>query len=1145
MSERTPADAAVREKALSPDQSFIVQAPAGSGKTELLTRRVLTLLAIVNEPEEVLAITFTRKAAHEMRNRVIETLSRAASEPPPELAYELEGYDLAMRVLARDKEQGWGLIKNPQRLNLRTIDALNTTLAHRLPVVSGLGAALATTDNAMSLYLAAAERLLESKAEKLDLFLLHLGNQQQRVQHLLAELLASRDQWLRIVLHGLPEEDLREELERMLQQLVISRLERLNELMPASVMQQLSESLRHAVEALQGLHLDSEEPPPLLVSLANITTLPGTDVEDLPAWEGVANLLLVKSGPDPRKKLTKTVGFPTSPNDAKVLGISVPVLKARKQALTDQLEILAEHTEALSILDEVRSLPEGVYKDSDWNLLAQLLGILKELVYELIAVFAEKGQMDFVEMAMRAQTALGSEDAPTDLALSLDLKIKHILVDEFQDTSRTQFRLYELLVAGWQPDEQRTFFAVGDPMQSIYRFRDGDVTLFTLAQEQGIGSVRLEPLSLSVNFRASKDVVGWVNNTFADVLPAQTDDITGSVPYAASDAHKSNPGLVQLHKLLDESKQEEADRVAELAQAAIAETEDVAGALSGRVAILLRSRAQAAPIFAALQARAIPYQSIDMEVLGNRQVVVDIEALVLALRYPHDRLHWLSLLRAPWCGLTLKDLHVLMDNSAKDPLITLLQDPVRTEALSAEGQQRVARFLDVIQPAYERASRDALVPWVEACWMQLGGPVCCKSSIDVDAAQRCFARLHQLEQSGELWQASVLRNAMESLYAGSGDDDQAPVQVMTLHKSKGLEFDTVILPALDRQPRNDQQKAINWFYAGRDNNEFLLLAPIGERGVSGDKADRIYKLVRKARQRCEEQEMSRLLYVACTRAKRQLHLLATYKTTAKDEIAKVRASSLLAPLEPLFESVAFSKVRVPVKDPAVQIADATATADPPQLQQMPVDWKLPTLEQYQWPEPVKQAKTVESEVEFSWAGTLARDIGNVVHEQLQLLANASLEERTALLGSQRERAEQALKNTGVSQERMAEAVDQVLKGLNNTLQDERGQWILSSKHREARSEWALSALVAGTVKRIVIDRTFVDSDGVRWIVDFKTGDHSGKDVDAFLDSERTRYAPQLSGYADIMKHIDDRPIRLALYFPMLKGFREFDPGDYL
>ena len=219
-----PADAEVREQALDPARSFIVQAPAGSGKTELLTRRVLRLLARVDDPEQILAITFTRKAASEMRNRVIEALQAAQSGAVPDSPYMAEGQAMASNVLARDVEHDWQLLRNPQRLNIRTIDSLCAQLACRLPVVSLLGAPAAVREDAQPLYRQAAARLLDTQLFSLDVVLLQLGNRMDRAQQLLAELLSKRDQWSRYISYSDDPATLRAPLERMLGQLVKSGL---------------------------------------------------------------------------------------------------------------------------------------------------------------------------------------------------------------------------------------------------------------------------------------------------------------------------------------------------------------------------------------------------------------------------------------------------------------------------------------------------------------------------------------------------------------------------------------------------------------------------------------------------------------------------------------------------------------------------------------------------------------------------------------------------------------------------------------------------------------------------------------------------------------------------------------------------------
>ncbi len=145
---------------------------------------------------------------------------------------------------------------------------------------------------------------------------------------------------------------------------------------------------------------------------------------------------------------------------------------------------------------------------------------MRILIAQLKVTFQQHGKIDYIENAQAALIALGDDEHPTDLTLSLDYQIKHILIDEFQDTSNSQFSLIEKLIAGWEPNDGRTLFLVGDPMQSIYRFREAEVGLFIRAKTKGIGHLSLTPLTLSVNFRSTPTIVNWINQAFINIFPA-------------------------------------------------------------------------------------------------------------------------------------------------------------------------------------------------------------------------------------------------------------------------------------------------------------------------------------------------------------------------------------------------------------------------------------------------------------------------------------------------------------------------------------------------------------------------------------------------------------------------------------------------
>ncbi|MEE8249102.1 MAG: UvrD-helicase domain-containing protein, partial [Gammaproteobacteria bacterium] len=469
-------DQDARQAALDTSRSFIVQAPAGSGKTELLIQRYLALLAHVDLPEQIIAITFTRKAAAEMRGRVLQALRAAAQEEPPTEPHRLKTREFATAALTRARELEWDLTEHTQRLRIDTLDALNAWLAQRLPVLSGGVAGAATVENAREFYLQASRRVLEQlgspgePGDSLRPLLRRLDNRYQRLETLLAELLPSRDQWLHYLAGG-SDTDLRRALEHALENLVEEQLARLAETLPEDAVTELVLLLRHGARSAT-----TPANAALFAPWLELDHLPAPTAESAAAYKALPELLLVKGGTW-RKQLRADIGFGAEHD-------------AERTRLRDLIAKLQEQPELQEMLIASRKLPSPRYDESQWQTLAALRVVLRYLTAELRLVFAERNSIDFVELALAAQNALGESDAPSDLLLALDRRVQHILVDEFQDTSHTQLRLLELLTAGWQRGDGRTLFLVGDPMQSIYRFRNADMSLFLKTKTHGVGDVR-------------------------------------------------------------------------------------------------------------------------------------------------------------------------------------------------------------------------------------------------------------------------------------------------------------------------------------------------------------------------------------------------------------------------------------------------------------------------------------------------------------------------------------------------------------------------------------------------------------------------------------------------------------------------------
>ena len=1118
-----------RQLALDPGQSFIVQAPAGSGKTGLITQRFLVMLALVEMPEEIVAITFTRKAAAEMRERLIEALTLATRSLASDADdYLRQTWNLARAALERDSDKDWQLLQNPARLRIQTIDSLCASLTRQLPIMSKFGAQPAISDDANALYIEAARTTLadlekgEDWSPAIEALLGHLDNNLAVAERMLVSMLARREQWLRHLVNIRHEDEWRGALEAALQNTIEETLQNLHLAFPPQHVSSLIDVLDFVANNVADGHA--------LATCRGLTELPDCNADALPQWLGIVELLLKNDGDwrnNPRG-LTAKQGFP-APSSTKDKALKEKYA-AKKDEAVELVGLLSEQPALQQMLVDIRSLPAAFYSDGQWQIVAALCQLLIIAVGHLRVVFGASGQVDFSEMSQSALNALGDEEAPSDLALVLDYRIQHLLVDEFQDTSFGQFELLKRLTAGWQPDDGRTLFLVGDPMQSIYRFREAEVGLYLRARREGIADVALTPLTLSVNFRSQAGIVDWVNQSFAEVFPDNEDVTVGAVAYSESVAFHGHDGeAVQVHPALEQDTAGEASQVVELIRQAQSENPQ------GTIAVLVRARSHLVDIIAALKDAALPYRAIEIEQLGHRPVVQDLYVLTRALLHPADRLAWLAVLRAPWCGLELADLNKLAAHDSKAVIWQQLQDAELVAQLSGQGQQRLARLQTVFTQAMAARFQHGLRHWLESTWLQLGGPACVENATDLEDAEVFFSLLQQLDSAGGLDEMKLLDERLAKLFALPDIAADDRLQLMTIHKSKGLEFDTVILPNLGRQAAADDSPLLMWLerWSAGEHGE-LLLAPLR---ATGDKHDAIYSYLKSVDKHKAEFETGRVLYVAATRARRQLHLLG-HTTTKDDELKPPRSSSLLSllwsRLEPEFAELLQRQSDIDVGSSE----NETSLVSENSLKRLSLQWQPPT--------PVASIENADSKtqfedetnLEFIWASETARHVGTVVHALLQRIAQQGLQHwNEQRINDLQPYYRASLLRHGVMQEELDSAAERVEKSLLLTLQDPQGRWILDGQHQDSQCEYAMTGVLRGRAMRMVIDRAFIDADGNRWIIDYKTGSHEGGEVEVFLDDEQDRYRNQLQRYGALMRLQDDKPIQLGLYFPMMQAWR--------
>jgi ATP-dependent helicase/nuclease subunit A len=1174
----TPTDQKQRDRAIDVTRSVIVQAPAGSGKTDLLTRRYLALLADaeISEPEQILAITFTRAATAEMRARILADLHAASAAAEDGILSER--VQLARRALDRAQRLGWKLLEQPERLQIETIDSLCMRIAHGQPLLARLGGKLQPVDQADALYAEAARRTLgqlggpDTLLSDAIAHLLQLrDNNLPDCERLIAGMLAQRDQWE----HAFPLarevdwDEVRTTLEAPFQREVRRVLTAAHQLL-AQESWAANELMAVANYACSNRDDDALA---LLAQLDDIPT-PSSGVEH---WQCLCDFLLTSSD-DWRKKFTASEGFPPARN-----GALAKQWNERRDKVLSQLRSVPG---LLAALCAVRALPKPRYDEDQWITLVQLFTTLRQAAAELRVLFAERGEVDFVEISRAALQVL--EHTETGLAWSE--RTGHLLVDEFQDTSRRQHKLLSALLAAWTPGDKRTCFFVGDPMQSIYMFRQAEVELFEQVKRQGIlsaGGVRIEceSLELSVNFRSHRGLIDPLNGVFDPVFatntPAQAAPVSFSPSTAAIDQSIDTvftPPL-QVHAQVvatrdperteeekQNARQREAETIVEIIgkHAARMAHAEAAGE-EYRIAVLVRSRGHLASLLPLLRQRGIPFRAVEIESLAERQELLDLMALIRALLHPMDRVAWLAVLRAPWCGLTLAELHAL--TGADDPLCRRTPMPALIERnlplLEPTAQLRVERTLNILRRAanvrFRQSPLHSISAWIERTWRSLGGPAC-MGDAERENAQVFFTLLDSVSPDGAALLSGVFERELERLYAQPDPrvSERCGVQLMTIHKAKGLGFDAVIVPALERKSGQDSASLICSLerlnpWSGKE--EFLI-APIGLKG--GD-THPLYRWVRQQRQHRFNEERKRLFYVACTRARQELHVLGTAELGSKGLRAGASDSLLSTAWPALYsyfeEAAARSTAEIvpfPVTEEVAEKGDdilleiaaqaESADAANPPLRRIPLSATLlpvPNPENVTTTDTLAVTTPAFRAVPRPAGSRRARLLGSTLHLLLQRLGPEIAQGQAQQL---RQRIESLLRPYALPQDQMQSSVHELTEMVETCAADPVARWILAD-HAGARSEASWTGWLGGSLKTVRADRVFLAGaqplepaapDGsCLWIVDYKTSAPGAEEEQEFLTGQRLLYEPQLEAYAEAVRRMghETAPLRLGLYYP--------------
>ncbi|MBU0715394.1 MAG: UvrD-helicase domain-containing protein [Verrucomicrobia bacterium] len=1184
-------DIQIRREALDTRRSFILEAPAGSGKTALLTARFLALLADVGHPRQILAVTFTRKAAAEMADRITRTLRQAQDNSYTALPDSWEARLLELARNALKVHPDWDvLLRSPDAFFVDTFHGFCGRVARNWPLEARTPPAFALLDEigqealldeavAEYVHAFAATRLSSSKSGDSRLDPAEIAAFQRRmvaannsvrvISNQLADLLARRDRLgdlITIFRHPLA----KDELERRTEQLAEHYLGRLHD-----------HFARHKENWLALQRYLDEQKTELAEALS--ADIPGPTLRDVSAWQSAANVFLVKAG-TPRKQFKPEEfgqNFAKTPQADFIRELPSEIAwilnftrewpnppTPRRFPLRETASTCAQR--ASVDMSEGQAGGQATGEPIGFEALSDCMRLARGALEHFGKMMNARG-LDFMELELAALRAFNQADRPGDSLIFFHEHLRHILVDEAQDMNDNQVRILSTLTEGWAPDDGRTVFIVGDPKQSIFRFRRAEVSLFEALKANGLSRsseapLPLKALNLNANFRSRPHLVAFANTVFARVMATPNkafDEVSFNTSEPARDEatepapitlamfncrHANNPQTTLPFK--SEAREQEARYVA--GRVAVLHRADRAA----NVAILIPARTHLTPYVRAMEALSLPIRLMEGVPMLDCPEVRHQLNLFKALLRPHDDIAWAGALRAPWCRVPAATLEKF----------TTMPTPARwSEKITGPGRQvhpEIFRFniaLDKIRPDF---GRESYAISLQRLWEELGGPAAVVRMCGPAGLANSMRYLDLLDQCPEGRGEETL-DIMERLLARAytPPDPRAafsPVAIMTIHKAKGLEFDHVFVVGLDREPggraaRRERDAAFLMerlpaacpptFAPGATvGRPSFLAATAGDRRTDARSLAQL--LLSDLGLRRNASEYKRLIYVAATRARETLTLSGLMLQPVGDKERQTRPSAI-AWLDTMDREGVLEKLPVQVLTNPQLAKTGIPVIVPPKQPPAPAPFE---------PEPLPYLIRSPSKIEDETATAARSGTDETDPGSAEGCAEASPNARARGVVMHRlfetlARGEPAPRVPAVAAALAVEDLDpEQCRTLAKEMLDEcRRAWefkalaALRDAATERIPEWAIEDCFDKKVIRIGrIDLVLKTAHGIV-LVDFKTGrpgtrSRAGPDSDTWLTAEIARYRPQLIAYREMAaRALDITPTRIqpVLFFTAL------------
>ncbi|MCA9522484.1 MAG: PD-(D/E)XK nuclease family protein [Myxococcales bacterium] len=1095
---------AAQEEACDVSRHVVLTAPAGSGKTAVLVERYLRLISRGVPPESILALTFTRKAAQEMKARL---LAKSGTDPR---AAELPERAPSLRIATLHSFCGDLLRRHAGTVMLPPDFVIVDETTAKIETTQRLAAfvdRIARGDRETSLF-GALTALAGGFTRRSVIRVLHDALQRRGLLRLHVEQARGHDA---------------ESYARLWREALGGELDRrLAPWVDGPFVGQLGE-LEHQVNAFDAIFGRKPRLSPVPFDAIGDGERPIE--ERLAAFRSLRQLALKRDDKTKLLRLKRSFGGRGSPQKERIVG-SIAAISDRLIAIDAALEGIefeASDDAALAVTPHVVSL-------------------LVAAEAEIDAHKRREGQLDFTDLETLTVELLQNELVRHDLHRST----AHILVDEYQDTSDLQWELLRKMTEEWFSGESApvpgplapTLFIVGDRNQSIYGFREANVELLDQTRDYlQARSARVATPRAEANYRSAEAIIDAVN-AFA----------SGAFRDATAEKRRPERGRVELYLYPATDVTFEASFLAERIADELSRTS------AEEIAVLVRTRGQLGPIHAALRARGVPVRVFKDPAFFWKAEILDLYCLLALLADPYDDRALVRVLRSPLFGFSDLDLtYLVLNPPTEEPqLLLTFGDETQTNAaptlrdsslLAAlqrlhqrtDGRRRSKRRREArleIPPSLITRAREAattLERWwsihangsprqiLRDAWLERGGETLyglrggSQALANID---KFFALVGDLEsQHGPSFPAlaAYFANAYEQEIGEQEADPiekEAGVQLLTVHAAKGLEFECVFLPGVHREIRTQHSALQHGILSG------VALLALKET----DEENGPHKTLRRMQQERERAEEARLLYVAMTRARDRLVITGAH--TRANSWAQMLLTAYGLPDQmievedvdehPIPGGVArLGALPKPETERRFGALRFVPYQPPPTLHVEPLDAALDD------PRAVTQrARQREGQPRFLHgipSSPSAADRGVVLHRSLQWLSNERCLDLRRLALQLPRFLDDAEIFTPANREALVTFVEETLSRL--VADPLIARWLVSEE--PAHNELEFQLVEAGVATVGIIDRLILGEGGVATILDYKTTRFESRDpasIEAAIAERVALYRPQLALY---------------------------------